>query len=165
MEYDYEQLSQMRMGVNYQFNVTMRKFTVPLRPLANSEMIAVANSALVRMKGLPESSQNSITENSIIAKETLKLASTEQPFSSEIPKLSDLLLDAMTNEELSFLYGEYVAICDKCNPSFELLPAEEVKALVEVVKKKALQTTEFSFLQLVSMVNYLMTKEEPPTVS
>ncbi len=160
MDYDFDQLTKMRMGCDYRFPVLIRKFSVLLRPLTNTETIEVTNQVFARMAGMSEHQKNRINENSIVAKETLKLASTEQPDSKDIPQLTDPILDRLTNEELSFIYDEYVAICDKCNPSFDLLPKEAIEKLVEEAKKKPTDLTGFSLLQLASMVNYFITRAE-----
>lgn len=152
----------MRMGVEYRFTVSMRKFTVEMRPLSNAESMQAYGAVAEHMRGIPEFRRTKITEDNLLAREFLKIASG--PYGNFAPKLSDPILDAMSNDELMFLYKQWVACCEKVNPVLEKMDLDKIKELVEIVKKNPpadldFQLTELSFGQLVSLASYLLTKE------
>lgn len=159
------EIEAMRMGVDYSFSVSLRRFTCILRPLANSELLRAYASVHEYVRKIPESRRTKIEEDNALARELLKLASADygKPFGT----VTDTVLDEMTTEEIMFLYSEWQAICDKVNPRLEELPVDVIKEMVEDVKKNtpkdlAYQLTGFSFWQMRSILRYLLTKEELP---
>jgi len=163
------EIEAMRMGVDYSFSISLRGFPVDLRPLSNSETMRAFSSVNTYVRGLPEFQRGQLVEDNAKAREFLKLASSQygQPLTA---KITDTVLDEATNDEIMYLYREWLAVCDKVNPNLQEMPVEHVKALVEEVKKNtpkdlASQLTELSFWQMRSILTYLLTNEESPTDS
>lgn len=148
---DYiEQIDQMRAGVDYSFPIVVRGFELMVRPLAIVETVRVAQKVAEAMKSIPESARNRLTEHTYLAKETIILASTSDVGVSDA-RITDLILDRMTPDELSFLFKQYVGVCDRANPALELMEPAELKGLVEELKKKAAEAPEELGLQLIEL--------------
>jgi hypothetical protein len=164
-----EILEAMRQGVDYRAEVTIRSQKFRLRPLANAETIQVADTVNEILMGLPIHKRHKLTEHTLVARETLKMASTPE-YGINSPTITDYVLERMTNDELHGLYEEYVRICDRVNPKLETLPEDEVRALVEELKKNRgsaqldLLLIECSSLQLANVCRSLI-REELPTVN
>lgn len=159
---DIPQLDAMRMGVDYRMQLKSRDFTLMVRPLALSEMLKVYATVQDKLKTLPDTYKNQLTEHTVLAQETLKIASTSRVNGTDYV-ISDMMMQAMTPDELHFLYKQYVAACDRVNPSLDLLKEEEILALVDELKKNLtpdleLRLTELSFFQHMSLVRYFLTK-------
>lgn len=155
------QIDKMRMGVDYSFRITLRDFSCTVRPLANSEFTKAYAAVANHMRSVPEFSRTKITEDNLLAREFLKMASAE--FGVYPGALTDAVLDQMTNDEMMYLYKQWLDVCDKVNPMLETMPEEQLKALVEEVKKSppsdlAFQLTELRFGQIRSILLYLLTK-------
>lgn len=157
-----EQLDAMRMGTDYRFLVKIRGFEMYVRPLSISETIQVTANTQEKLSMLPAQSRNVLTEHTILAKETLKLASTSDVGRDDI-KITDLILDRMTNDEVHFLFKQYIAATDRVNPALELMKSEDVNNLVSDLKKNkredlASALTELSLSQLVSMAHHYVSQ-------
>lgn len=157
-----EQIDAMRLGTDYRFKVKIRGFEMWIRPLSISETIEVTSKTQEKLSMLPAQSRNVLTEHTILAKETLKLASTSDVGLGDI-KITDLILDRMTNDEVHYLFKQYVAATDRCNPALELLQPEELTSLVNEVKKNKGEElvsalTELSLSQLVSLAQHYVTQ-------
>ncbi len=154
------QIEQMRMGVDYSFPVRLRHFECAMRPLSNSETVACYAAVGEHMSKLPVSHRTKLTEDNWLAREFIKKASS--PYGDFAPKISDPMMDQMSNDEIMFIYREWMRICERCNPSMETLPTEKMKELVEYVKKNPpadlmYQLTELSTLELRNLAFYLLT--------
>ena len=158
------QIDAMRLGTNYRTMLKVRGFEIFVRPLSISETVEVAGAVQNYLASLPLSSRNQLTEHTAVAKETLKKASTSDVGVFD-PKVTDYILDRMTNDEVAYLFDQYVAACDKVNPALEMMKPEQLTAIIEELKKNKdleldLALTELSFLQLISLVRYFLTKGE-----
>lgn len=155
-------LSAMRMGVEFSHPVKIRNFSVNLRPLSIAETLEVANNTRVQMESMPTSQKHRLQEHTLLAMNTIEKAST--PFGQgQMPKIPAKMMELMTPDEVHYIHSEYVKICDKINPSFELMSYEEVKTLVTDLKKNSedvRQLTELSSRELVSIVHSLLNKED-----
>lgn len=156
-----EQLDQMRSGVDYKMPVRIRNYSIMLRPLSIMEEVEVIAEVTDRYASLPENYKNRVSENLLQAKESLKLASTSDVGTKD-PKITDYILDRMTNTEIQYLWKQYIAACDRVNPSFDKMSEDELKELLDKVKKNPELLTEFSFWELVNFCQSLI-KEESPT--
>lgn len=157
-----EQLDAMRIGTDYRVLVKIRGFEMYVRPLSISETIQVTATAQEKLSMLPVQARNVLTEHTILAKETLKLASTSDVGRDDI-RITDLILDRMTNDEVHFLFKQYIAATDKANPALELMKADELTSLVNEVKKNKGEElvsalTGLSLLQLVSLAHHYVTQ-------
>lgn len=137
------QVEAMRQGIDYRFTITLRGFSVSVRPLTSKELVQVAGNLMNYLSGLPQQHRTALAEADAHARETLKLASTSDVGRFD-PQITDPMLDRMTSDEIRFLLKEYVAVCDRVNPCLEKMSDEEVKLLVEAVKKNPSQLTELS---------------------
>lgn len=160
-----EQLDAMRLGVDYRLKIKVRGFEIMVRPLAIQESLQVASSVQMELAKLPKDAVNRLTEHFILAKETLKLASTSDVDKND-PKITDYVLSRMTNDEIHFLFKQYVSVCDKVNPALETMSPEEIQILVDELKKNSskeeldLQLIELSFSQLLSLVSHFLAKND-----
>lgn len=151
-------LQAMRLGINYRHPIVIRGFTLQVRPLTHMEQVETTQEVSAVMMDLPESARNRITEHSILCKKILVKASTSDVDAND-PQITEMVLDRMTNEELQFLFKQYVSITDKCNPSLDAISINEVNELVADLKKNPTQLTELTFLQSVNIVRYLLTND------
>ncbi len=160
-----EQIDQMRAGIDYRFPVMVRDFQLMVRPLSIVETVRVAQKVAEAMKGIPDSARNRLTEHTYLAKETLVIASTSDVGVND-QRITDLILDRMTPDELSYLFKQYVQVCDRANPALESMSIQDLKDMVEGLKKKAeeepeelvLLLTELSHFQLLNVATSLLIK-------
>ncbi len=123
-------------------------------------------SVAEKMLAMPEAARHRITESTLMAKETLKLASKADMDSTVEPVLTDYTLDRMTNDELDAMFKEYSAIVDRVNPTLEVMPVQQLKQLYDdLVKKKEsgeldLALIELSSWERVNLVRFFLTKED-----
>jgi hypothetical protein len=154
-------IAAMRMGVSYSHSISVRNFSCKMRPLSIQETIDVTNAVIDEMATMEEVKKTRLEEHTLIAIHTLVRASMPNPDSGfESAKLQAITLRKMTNDEVHALYNEYVAVTDKVNPSLDEMTTEEIKELVEAVKKNHSAVTGYSFWQLAKAVKYFVTKEE-----
>lgn len=155
------ELDAMRMGTEYRMEIALRGFKMPVRPLAMSEIVQIHHKVAEYVGTLPVSARTAQNEHYYAAREYLKAASTEDIGRGEV-RIGDPVLDRMTVDEVMHLYRQYINTVDKANPSLEFLNSEDIQRLVEEVKKKPEQldsaVTELSFLELVSLVRFFLTK-------
>lgn len=162
MGHEIPQIDAMRMGVDYSFMVALRQFKVSLRPLTGLEVTNAWGAVADHLQTVPQHRRTKMLEDYWLSREILKTASS--PFGPKtVPSITDPLLDAMTQDEVIALFKEWNATCDRVNPQLEIMPIEQLKDLVEEVKKNppsdtAYQLTQLSFGQLVSLATYLLTK-------
>lgn len=161
---EYPQIDAMRMGVDYRFPIRVRNFTVLVRPVSMGETVQIYQEVAMYLENLQGVARNSIAEKTSHAKQTLMYASMTDVGTND-PKLTGPIIDRMTPDELIGIFKQYVAGCDRVNPSLERMPPEELAELIAELKKKqlppdelALVLTELTLSQLASMANYLLTK-------
>lgn len=158
-----DQLEAMRMGMVYRFMVRCRDFSVELRPLSIAESNEVTGRVMERLSKLPESQRNRMQEHTLLALETLELASSD-PDTGKAPSLTSYIMSKMTPDEVQFIFKQYVAECDRVCPCLDLISGEELTKLVEDLKKSpreelALRLTELSLSHLVSVSRSLILGE------
>lgn len=136
-------LKKMRMGIKETYEISLRSFKVPVRVLSMDELVAVRREGIKHQAliGGDETDRNCYIEKTV-----LKLASTLTK--NGAPLLMDGVLDKMTLEEISHLYGEYVKIMDDCSPELEQIPIEQFRALIDAVKKNSVTAKDCSLRQL-----------------
>lgn len=158
------QLEAMRHGVDYRQRVSIRGFEIYVRPLSIMETNQVAATVQEKLSMLPESARHRLTEHTLLAKETLINASTSDVGANDA-RITDHILDRMTNAEIHYLYKQYVAAMDRVDPSLEQMSPEDLRALVDELKKNPKADLgsvliELSFSQLVSLAHYFLTKSD-----
>lgn len=149
------QIEDLRAGVDYRFKVTLRKFSIWLRPLSIYEINMVAATVSERMEQMSTHQRQQLTEHTLVASETLKIASTSDVGATDY-RITDAIIERMTAEEINALFKEYVAITDKCNPVLELMPPAVLNSMIEDLKKNPSLVTERSFLELASICRTLI---------
>jgi hypothetical protein len=130
------------------------------RPLSIGESVEVGTKVSQRINEMSEFEKNRLNEHSLLAYETLILASTTD-YGTNDPKISEYILKRLTPDELSFLFKQYVAECDKVNPCLEMMDIKDIRPLVETLKKSpkddlASQLIALSFTQQVSTLFHLL---------
>lgn len=159
MARDYEkeglpQIDAMRHGVDYKFTVRCRGFTVDLRVLTLAESTEIISSVLKYMHKLPQQAQTPAKEREAHVRETLKLASTSEMGVFD-PQITDPMLDHMSLGEVDFLFKQYIIETDRVNPVLETMPDEDLRLLVDGIKKKDKPLIELSFSELVNVCRFL----------
>lgn len=157
-----QQVDAMRLGVNYRLEISCRGFKMMVRPLTIMETVQAAANVVEKMKTMPESWKTRMTEHLYTAREMLKFASTSD-VGKQDSSITDPMLDAMTADEVQFLYRQYVAATDRANPCLELMKDTELQLLVEDIKKNfatesASALTELTFLQAINLVQFFLTR-------
>lgn len=160
MKYRYEHLDKMRQGVEYRHPVRLRDFVVHLRPLTIVEQNDVVNEVIQFFDRNPHIARNRLTEHTRTAIETLKRASTDFDQPIEEARLSEMMLEKMTNAEIHYVFSQYREIDEKCNPILEEMKRDEVLALIEEVKKNPSQLDDLSFLERTNLVRFLIQERE-----
>lgn len=151
-----EQLEQMRAGIEQRYPISIRQFRMMVRPLTIMEIQNITMEVAEKLETLPDHARTTMMESSLLAKEKLKAASTSEPGGSDA-KITDYILDRMTADELQSLFKQYVAVCDRCNPSLEQLSDDRLKELSEAVKKNGdLALIELSSLELINLCRFLL---------
>jgi hypothetical protein len=161
----FDNIDRMRQGTAQRFPVNMRGYNGTFRPLSIYETNVVASETIAEMASKPKSQQNDLMENSILSMKILEKATTSDVNKTD-PQLTFMELQQLSPKEIEFLYGEYVAACEKLDPKLEKMDPKEVQVLVEEAKKKeaglgsALMT--YSFSQVWNIALYLLTRDEQP---
>lgn len=162
-------LSKMRLGASYSFPIKCRGFEFFARPLSVSEQNQVVTEAQSKIDSMSAMAKNVFSEATLLAQCYLMYASRPIDKPTTITDVNEYLLNKATPEELQYMYKQYCAIVEKCNPGLELVSGEEIQILVDALKKKkkemVLALTELSFKDLVSICNHLLTQNESPTDS
>jgi DNA-directed RNA polymerase subunit F len=149
------QLDAMRQGTNYRIKIVVRQFVAYLRPLTMDETTKVVSEVAAYLSTVPQERRTPIFENGVLAKYTLKLASTSDE-DKEDPQLGDLLLGKLTPDELQSIWKQYQKGLEMCDPDLEELPPEKLKEMVEDLKKNPSTMTELSFWELGNVCRYLI---------
>lgn len=156
-------LSAMRSGVAFRFPVRIRDFSMHLRPLSMQETLEVHQFVAEEMSRMPASARTKVMEHSLLAKQTIIVASTSQP-GSEDPKMTHLEMKHWLPDEIHAVYKEYSAIVEKVNPSPDDIDPEQMEGLIELVKKSPREELDYhltalSFWQLKAII-FSLTKPE-----
>lgn len=153
----YEALEKMRQGIDFGGKITIRGFTVHLRPLSISEQNKVTEEAIEELENGPAGKRTSQNEASILAAKTLMLASTSDIDQTDY-KITEKVIGRMTPAELEYFHKQYLDVCEAANPAIEKLSDEELDALVEAVKKNPSALQQLSRPQLCQMAAFLLPK-------
>lgn len=161
--HENDDVDAMRMGVEYSFEVGFPRSAkrYRLRPISNSEMMQVYHNVWEHCAKLPISARNKVSEDHATAREILKQASS--PFGEYVPSITDPVLDGLTMDQVTFLYKEWLATCERVNPNVDKMTTEQLQGIVDLVKKNnpedlEYQLTDLSFWQLRNLASYLLTK-------
>lgn len=155
-----EQIEQMRMGIDFKFPVSVRSFSINLRPLSLSEQAQVTADVMAQLKLLPEEQRTRIKEHQLHVNHTIVLASTTD-FGTNDPKISHYILERCTDRELQAIWQEYCAICDRVDPALEKMDKDKINVLVDELKKNPHYVSECSFLELVNICRHLIIEDSP----
>jgi hypothetical protein len=72
------------------------------------------------------------------------------------PSLALGFLDALTQNELTELFDQYISINKMINPNIQLMTREEIQMVIENVKKKSAVTSDFYTWQLVAVGKFFL---------
>lgn len=136
-------LARMRVGTKEVYELRMREMMFPVRVITMDEQAAVRREAIAHTAKM---GGDETDRNCHIQQSTLKLASTITKGGA--PLISDSLLAKMSLDEVRYLYDEYIRVMDTVNPSLEMIPPEQFRALVDALKKNTLGARDLSLLQL-----------------
>lgn len=136
-------LKKMRAGVSDVHNIRMRELTIPVRVLSQDEYNQIRRAAKIQTEhdGGDDTDVNVLMQKLVLAK-----ASEAKPGSPGI--LSDKLLGRLSNDELSYLYSEYIRVNDLVNPNIEAMTEEQFRMIVEALKKNTISPRDLSLPQL-----------------
>ncbi len=153
-----EILEAMRQGVDYRLQINVRSFNILVRPISIGETLQVAQDVVEAMNRLSPNARTAVVEHTLMAKYTLIRASSSDIGVSD-SRITDYVLDRFTPDEIALLFQQYVSACDKVNPSLEVLSQERIEEMVSDLKKSPSEAIERSFLDLVNIVRFLLTKD------
>lgn len=156
-----EILRAMRMGVSYYFTISLRAFTIRMRPLSQSEFLKVTADVQAIIRSSPKDYQNRIAEEIETAKVIIIQASTSD-IGKHDPQITDEVLKHFTIHELLALYKQYNAKVEELDPAIETLTDDQVRDYVESLKKKLVSLSDLSISQLKAVTTFLLTREELP---
>lgn len=160
------EVESMRQGVDYRGKISIRGFTMSVRPVSQYETIKISADVVSIMSKMSPGMKNQLVEHSLVARETLKVASTSDVGKTDF-EITDVIMDRMTPDELQFLFKQYVGFTDKVNPCLEKMTKQEIEDIVDYLKKTPeealdVQLTELTFLQAINLVRYFLTQGERP---
>lgn len=156
-----EILAAMRMGVDYTFDIRLRGFSVPVRPISVAETLQVASEVSRDMATIPSQSRTNVHEAYLIALYTLQRAS--RPFDSRVESaLTKGTIDRFTSAELLGLFEQYRDGCNRLDPALEEISHERLRELVEAAKKNTSTLTGLSRKHLETLALYLLTSADSP---
>lgn len=136
-------LKKMRAGINEVHDVKFRDLTIPLRVLSQDEYNTIRRNAKITN----ETNGGDETDfNIMMQKMALIRASEVRPGTPGV--LSEKLLSRLTNDELAFIYGEYVRVNDMVNPNIEAMSEEQFRMVVDALKKNTISSRDLSLPQL-----------------
>lgn len=157
-------LAKMRAGTKEVHDIRMRDQVFPVRVLSMDEIALIYREAAGHVA---KTGGTELDRNIFIQKSTLKMASTLSVGSA--PTIMDALLKLMSLDEVKFMYDEYIRVMDAVNPSIELIPPDQFRALVDALKKSELSSRDCSLLQLRAicsafqeLIQRLENPESPP---
>jgi hypothetical protein len=153
---DSEILTKMRMGTASKFPVTLKDFTVYLRPLTVIETVNLASEVEAEIKKYPVEKRNAINEHVIFSVKMLEKASTSAPDKNDY-QLTTRELSSFTPDELQYFFKEYTAGNDRINPNLDKISIEKLTELVNLAKKNPSALIELSFWEVVNLSWYLIT--------
>ena len=149
-------MDKFRLGIQNRCRVKVRGIELVFRPLTIAESVEVTSASIDKFNKALPSEKHSINESHIIAIISLCKASE---LKSGTPGVTEDTLKMLTADELGYVFSEYNAMVQSCNPRLETLPDSECIALIEELKKKAhVLPTELSFTQALSLALYSLTK-------
>lgn len=156
---EYPNLSLIRQGVDYRFNVRLRGLTLSLRPLSIYEEDQITQEVIEEMKDLAPANQTSLKQSALLSVKKLERAQTTDVGSND-PKMYAAEIQRMTPGELDTLFKGYNAGCDKLNPTIETMAKSDLESLVAHLKKSTkdqeMTLIELPFFQLVALCRHLL---------
>lgn len=147
-------LEKLRAGIQNRCRVKVRGIDFVFRPLTINEISEATTEALSAFERLLPIQRHEIGESSIMAICILTRASK---LKDDPVGVTEDTLRLLSPDELGYLFREYQQLMASCNPILEELPAEEMKALAEEIKKNpSSRLIACSSLELVNLVRSLL---------
>lgn len=165
---EYPNLALIRAGIQNRFPITLRKFTVMVRPLSVLEETQISEAVASELSSMPSHLQLSMRQTASLAIKKLEMAQTSDVGKSD-GKMFASELSQLSAGEIDALFKEYIAGCDKLSPTREQLGQEKLVEIVDALKKSTqdmeMILTELSFFQLRDICRHLLTQAESPKAS
>lgn len=135
-------LAKMRAGTKQHHEVRMRDLVIPVRILSIDEVNMIRRESVAEAQKTPNG--DDIDKNVAIQKKTLMKASSinGKPF------LGDKILSLMSVDEINYLYEEYIKAMDDVNPVVDRMTDEQLRFLIDAIKKNSVSARDLSLLQL-----------------
>lgn len=159
---EFPNLSLIRQGVDYRFNVRLRGMSLSMRPLSISEEDQITEEVLDELEKLPEHKRTSLRQSALLTIKKLERGQTSDVGVNDA-KMFAAELSRLTPDELGSMMKQYVTGCERLNPALEEMKTEEVQKWVDTLKKNSQDSemilTGSSFYQLVAICQHLLTQE------
>ena len=146
-------LASLRKGNGQKLELGIGSIKVPCRLLnANEEATIVVKAKQKAMKENPTGLKQEVFESNETMRAILSAATTI----NGAPSLPLGFVESLTADELSMLFDDYMAIKKTINPNMRELTPEQVKDIVERIKKKDATSKDFFIYQQAEIGRYFM---------
>lgn len=136
-------LKKMRAGIDEVHEIRLREMRFQIRVLSQDEFNQIRRDAKMETdtNGGDETDKNvRIQKMVLIRASAVKLGTPG--------KITDKLLSRLNQDEMEFLYNEYVRVMDNMNPNIEAMTVEQFRLIVDALKKKTITSRDLSLPQL-----------------
>jgi hypothetical protein len=153
-----ELLSFLRKGNAQKFEIGYEGWMVPCRLLSAGEMlkISIRSSQAAKLK-----TPNGANAEQFIAIETMVLVLDKATTIEGAPNFAMGFLEGLPETILSDLYDQFLTINNAINPSIQHMKPEDIKKLVEDVKKNKTTTKNYYTYQLAEVGKFFLTEILP----
>lgn len=148
-------LDAMRRGVEYRFPVKVRRKVIMMRPLSIDEHAKITAETVEQLAMLPSTQKTSMKEHLIYTAALIERASTSDTQGKD-PRLTEMLVNEMTPEEVQHIYQQWLDGCKLCDPALEHLTKDRVEDLVAGIKKNPSTLTALSSWEVMELCRSLL---------
>lgn len=136
-------LANMRLGTKQVYSIFCRGQEFPVRLLSGDQVLKIRRDAM----GVARSSGWDDVDRDYY-QQKLTLIEATRMSDNDVPIISFEALKAWSLDEVIYVYEEYMRFCESVNPKLEALKPEELRVLIDAVKKNNLDVNNLSFRQL-----------------
>lgn len=146
-------LEALRKGSNQKLEIGLGELKVNCRLISAKEEVNIMVKAKQKaLKENPTGLKQEVFEAQQVMRSMISAATTI----SGAPQLPDAFLDALSSEELSELYDQYISINHTVNPNLQGMSHEEIMGVVQDVKKKSRTSKDLYSYQLQAIGKYFL---------